>query len=443
MPFDNKVIWSEGMFIRAQHFQQDARYFERLVRSRVAMLRGYAWGLSELRLNRELLGISRFAVERASGAFEDGTPFAIPDDVEHPAPLQLPDNIRNAIVYLTLPIYQPGGFEAADGEAQTVTRYVATDAEVSDANVGGRSAAMVQVGRLRLRYALENSDRTGLLSIGLARIVEVRSDGTVVLDEDYIPPALDAQVSAVLSALLTEIVGLLNHRGESLAARLSGSGTGSSAETIDMLMLQSINRWQPVFTHLAQAMVVHPETVFQNLIALAGEIATWTSADHRPRAFPLYQHDRLQLSFAPVAAALRQSLSAVLDQSALPIPLVEHRYGIRVAKVTDRSIYAKYTFILTVQADVAVETLMRNFVGQVKIGPVEQIRELVNAALPGILLRALPTAPREMAHNSGKAYFELDRTNALWRSLATSNGIAIHVAGDYPGLAIELWAVKG
>jgi len=442
MPFDNKVIWSEGMFIRAQHFQQEARHVERLVRSRSTQLRGYAWGLAELRLNRELLGISRFAVERALGAFEDGTPFAVPDEAEHPAPLQLTENIRNTIVYLTLPIAQPGGFEAADGEVQTITRYVTTDAEVADANVGGRSAASIQVGRLRLRYALETSDRTGLLSVGLARILEVRSDGTVVLDEDYIPPALDIQVSPSLSALLTEIVGLLNHRGEALAARLAGSGTGSASETIDMLMLQSINRWQPVLTHLAQASVVHPETTFQNLISLAGEIATWTSADHRPRPFPAYQHDRLQLSFAPVAAALRQSLSAVLDQSALAIPLIEHRYGIRVAKISDRTIYAKYTFVLAVQADMAVETLARTFVGQVKIGPVEQIRELVNAALPGIPLRSLPTAPREMAHHSGKAYFELDRNHALWRSLANSSGMAIHVAGDYPGLQIELWAVK-
>ena len=34
MSFDDKVIWSEGMFIRAQHFQQEARHFERAVEQR-------------------------------------------------------------------------------------------------------------------------------------------------------------------------------------------------------------------------------------------------------------------------------------------------------------------------------------------------------------------------------------------------------------------------
>ena len=38
MSWDNKVVWSEGMFLRPQHFQQQDRYVEKLVRSRVAEL---------------------------------------------------------------------------------------------------------------------------------------------------------------------------------------------------------------------------------------------------------------------------------------------------------------------------------------------------------------------------------------------------------------------
>ena len=48
MPFNNKVIWKEGMFIRAQHFQQNGRYFESFVRGRVSGLRSYGWGITDL-----------------------------------------------------------------------------------------------------------------------------------------------------------------------------------------------------------------------------------------------------------------------------------------------------------------------------------------------------------------------------------------------------------
>src|SRR5690606_25987846 len=112
------------------------------------------------------------------------------------------------------------------------------DIELVDSTSAEPIGAPIGVGKLRLRYALESADRSGHLSIGLARIVEVRADNSVVLDDGYIPPLLDAQVSPVLSGLLTEIVGLLNHRGESLAARLTSGSVGTAGELTDTLMLQ-------------------------------------------------------------------------------------------------------------------------------------------------------------------------------------------------------------
>jgi type VI secretion system protein ImpJ len=206
-------------------------------------------------------------------------------------------------------------------------------------------------------------------------------------------------------------------------------------------MLQAINRWQPLFGHLAAA-GVHPETAFANLVSLTGELSTFARANHRPPPFPTYDHDDLQATFAPVVATLRQTLSAVLDRGALTIPLTQHRYNIRVADVPDRSIYSKYTFILVVRADMPAETLLRRLVGQVKAGPVEQIRELVNAALPGIRLRGLATPPRQIPYHTGKAYFELDRTSPIWKQIAAASALGIHVAGDFPGIELELWAVK-
>ena len=154
MSFDDKVIWSEGMFIRAQHFQQEARHFERQLRARTKALVPYGWGLTELRLNRELLSIGQFAVERAAGVFADGTPFSLPDDSLRLAPLMLNENVRNAVIYLTLPLTEPGGREVADAEAELTTRYTLAEIDVADANSSDLSAAPINVGKLRLRYGL-------------------------------------------------------------------------------------------------------------------------------------------------------------------------------------------------------------------------------------------------------------------------------------------------
>ena len=39
-------------------------------------------------------------------------------------------------------------------------------------------------------------------------------------------------------------------------------------------------------------------------------------------------------------------------------------------------------------------------------------------------------------------YFELDGSSPYWGKMTTSGGIAIHVSGEYPGLNMELWAIR-
>jgi type VI secretion system protein ImpJ len=447
MHWDNKVIWSEGMFLRAQHFQQFDRYVEKLVRGRADGVRSHAWGLIDVQINRDLLAIGKFAVVSCRGILEDGTPFSIPEDADHPPPLDLPENTRDCIVYLTLPARQPGGVEAASGSEETVARYSTTEYEASDTIAGAEAEAQIQVGKLRLRYALATADRTGYISLGAARIIEVRADRSVLLDDKYIAPCLNCAAQQPLAGFLAELHGLLHHRGEAVAARVAAPGAKGVAEIADFLLLQVVNRYEPLLAHYqAEAGVLHPELFYATCLEMAGELSTFTAREKRPAKFPPYKHDELQQSFAPVIAELRQALSAVLEQNALPIPLQERQYGVRVAVVQDRTLFNNAAFVLAVKADVQAELLRRNFVAQVKIGPVEQIAQLVNVALPGIAVRPLPVAPRQLPYHSGTVYFELDRAGPLWKQLQKpggSGGLALFVGGEFPGLEMELWAIKG
>ena len=141
-------------------------------------------------------------------------------------------------------------------------------------------------------------------------------------------------------------------------------------------------------------------------------------------------------------ASLRASLSVVLEQNAVPIPLESRKFGISVAIVNDRSLYSTAVFVLAARADIPTEDLRRRFPAQLKIGPVERIRELVTLQLPGVPVSPLPVAPRQIPFHAGFAYFELDQNTDLWDQLKSSGGLAMHVAGEFPGLAMEFWAVR-
>jgi len=100
-------------------------------------------------------------------------------------------------------------------------------------------------------------------------------------------------------------------------------------------------------------------------------------------------------------------------------------------------------FILAARADIPSEELRRRFPSQLKIGPVEKINELVNLQLPGVPVHPVPVAPRQIPFHAGFAYFELDQTSELWDQLTTAGGVGLHVAGEWPGLAMEFWAIRG
>src|SRR6201990_2932198 len=220
MTWSNRVVWLEGMFLRAQHFQQQDRWLETLIRDRTAFLRPHGWGLTEAAINRNLLAAGQFALANASGVFEDGTPFALPGETDQPVPLDLPETTRNALVYLVLPMRQAGSVEiTANGSAEG--RYEQRQFEAYDTHSGSPQPPEGEVGRLRLRYILETDNRAGYHAIALARVIEVGADRRVTLDEQWIPPALVCSAAAPLTGLLAELAGMLNQRGEALAARLT------------------------------------------------------------------------------------------------------------------------------------------------------------------------------------------------------------------------------
>jgi len=74
---------------------------------------------------------------------------------------------------------------------------------------------------------------------------------------------------------------------------------------------------------------------------------------------------------------------------------------------------------------------------------VDKIRDLVMAALPGVPVHPVPVAPRHIPFHAGFVYFELDQSNELWNQIRTSGEIAMFVSGDFPGLTMEFWAIRG
>jgi type VI secretion system protein ImpJ len=401
------------------------------------------WGLSEIEIDRADLRNGRFRVHKAAGAFPDGTPFAFPGgDADPPPPFDPAARARDTVVYLALPSPDPYVVQVAADGSPDEKRLAAADFEAADTHSGSPETARLVVGHLRLRLLAEDADRSGYQCIAIAKIREILPDRAIILDESFSPPVLSCRAAQPLSGFISELVGMLNQRTEELGARLTGGGSRGVAEQADFLLLQASNRWLPALRHWAGAAVIHPERLFETLVQMAGEFATFSESTRRPGIYPAYRHDDLQSSFAPVIADLRRSLSIVVGPGVTEIPLQEMRFGVRRGTLTDRTVLTGAAFYLVVRANVPGEALRRLFPAQVKIGAIEQIRELVNAAVSGINVRPLPVAPRQLPFLPDANYFELDRGSPHWAQMQNSAAFGIHVSSEFPGLKMELWAVR-
>ncbi|MDO6590555.1 type VI secretion system baseplate subunit TssK [Loktanella sp. D2R18] len=443
MSWESKVVWQEGLFLQPHHLQQQDRYLESLVAGVAANVAPYAWGLRELMLDDALLKLGKIAVKSCAGLTPDGAAFRIPQVDDHPPALDVPETVKNCVVYLAIPIRRDGTVEVdLSGAPQSASRYMPAEVEIMDSMGRGGRTVQMAVGKLRLRFALDVDDLDDQVVIPIARIVEVRSGKEIVLDHSFIPSCTDARAASPLHSFLRELEGLLSHRAEALAGRLSQNGAKGVAEISDFLLLIAVNKALPQVRHLLAIENAHPAVIFQFLVGLAGELSTFMTSEKLSSEFPIYCHDDLTRIFQPVFRELRQHLSAVLEQNAVSIPIAPRKYGISVAMIEDKSLLTSANFVLAAKASVPPESVRRHFPAQAKLGPVEEIRQLVNSALPGVELRPLPVAPRQIPYHAGVVYFELDSKSPYWSQMKTSGGLAVHVAGDFPDLEMELWAIR-
>jgi type VI secretion system protein ImpJ len=227
MTWRDRVIWTEGMFLQPQHFQQHDRHWEHQWRQRLQQAVAYAWGFAALSLDEASLTLGKVGLSSAQGLLPDGTAFSAPGGDAAPAALDIPADARNEIVVLAVTLQRPGVVETdAEGAAGAMgSRFLAAEVNVGDSNSQLDRDAALQIGRLNLRLMLQRDAGEGYATLGVARVVERRADNRVVLDPSFVPPLLHAPAHPVLDGYVRELCGLLNQRGEALAARLAASPT--------------------------------------------------------------------------------------------------------------------------------------------------------------------------------------------------------------------------
>lgn len=437
----NKVVWAEGMLLRQQQFQQQERYFEHLIQQHCLAFSRQHWGLLQLEIDSAYLPLNRISISRASGIFPDGTLFNIEQDAKLMSILQVPEGVYNKLVYLAIPCTSSQIAKISTTHSQSY-RYCTEAVDILDEHSTNSSSAQIEVAKLQIQVLLESDDLSQYIALPIARIKEISADRGICLDEEFIAPSLTCQTVPALSALVHELYTLLYHRMNLLGKRLSSSRVDSVSDLNEILLLQVVNRYVPLFEHLTKKSDLHPEQLYIYTVQLLGELTTFTSTDKVVETMPIYQHIDNQTVFQPIMAKLRNALHTVFEQAALRLPLTANELGIYWAVINETRLLDTADFILAVKAQIDPEQLQQHLPKQIKIAAIEQIHDLIASQVPGLKIERLPVAPPQMPYYAGFSYFTIKPEPNLWHKIKTSGGLAIYITGEYPGLEMSCWAIR-
>ncbi|MCK5727480.1 MAG: type VI secretion system baseplate subunit TssK [Thiotrichaceae bacterium] len=446
MSNESRILWTEGLFLCPQTFQQHDNFMLDNIESRVRPTEAYYWGIVELSIQESQLDNGIFSLKKCRGIFPDGTPFDISGNV---LDLNISKKVQNKTIYLAAGARQPGVQEVvveAEKAKKQTTRYVINETNVDDTHTIGNpvKTEQLQTGSLNFQLILADEPQNNFTQIALAFVNECDQNGFVKLSPAFIPPTLYSHAHPVIKNYIEMIQGQLSSRGEILANRLANPSTDGVSDTIDVNMLQIMNRHIPLFEFLRVEKKIHPKQLYIHALQLVGELSTFARKERRPLSYPEYIHDDLQLTFRKLFDDIHKYLQHSAIPKVLSIPLQaneEHHKTVHASTHLMHSVLTEHIrFVLAVSADIPLGDIQK----AVTIASnLEHLQDLVRTRTPGIPFGASPSVPREIPYHSTCVYFDLDTKSSHWQKVIDNCVINVHVDRDIPNLKVKVWAIRG
>lgn len=427
------------MFLSPQHFQQQERYIEGFAREYIAQLSPQSYGLTHLELDRSMLNNGKVLVRRAKGIFPDGTPFILRESLV----LDVPKNTNDKKVYLSLPVMRSGTVDVGE---KSRFRFRTVEHDVFDTSRENRDSMKLELGVLNIDLKIEGEELQDHTLLALIDIVEHKSDGTLVINQAFIPQCLHFGVSHYLTDCVSDIYAKVQYRARAISTRLEEDANNKSfqASMRDHLWLQLLGQWMPILEQWQHVPNVLTKNLYLDCLSMAGQMQGLEGK--MPKSFPAWDQNELYRIFSHVFSELQIYLREVqIDNVTIlnwDMQLFASRRLLRTV-VKDRSLYHQGRFVIAVSSSIGLSRLSEEFPKAIKLSGNSEIAGLVRNALSGVTLRHLPHAPSELKSRHDAAYFEVDTTSEFWQSMIKKEEpIALHVDEKIEDINIEFYVIR-
>ncbi|WP_286808045.1 type VI secretion system baseplate subunit TssK [Leclercia sp. UBA2479] len=439
-----RPLWSDGAFLAPQQFQQQARWDAHVADNVARMALAHPWGVLCAEFDDSALSLSRLNATRLAVRFADGT-LVDTDLADNLPPVCDVSAVGQESVelLLCLPLLSANGGNLDDGRDSARPRRWMSE-RVTVQELAGHERSDLAVLRHALTLRLSTQENSAYLTCPVARLTR-NTQGQWVRDAEFIPPLLSLEASPVLTGELRDLLHRLSARRKRLMSMRRESNERMAdfavADVSLFWLLNALNSAEPVLTELHQTPTRHPELLYRELARLAGSLLTF-SLEHNADDIPPYRHDAPERVFPPLFTLLDHLLEASLPSRVIAIALEQGEdQEIWRGKLHDARLREGADFYLSVRSSMPNHELQTRFPQLCKAGSHDDVSEVVNIALSGMVIKPLSHVPAAIPLRLENQYFALDLSTDAARAMLEAGNCTFYTPQSLGDVKLELFAV--
>ncbi|MDR0702777.1 MAG: type VI secretion system baseplate subunit TssK [Zoogloeaceae bacterium] len=449
MSKSRRVLWGGGLFLRPQHFQQQALFIDNAIAETLQSAQRHAWGLARIELDTGALYTGNIRLEALDVVFRDGSRFYAPD--KEPVPLSrnlrdVPQVNAETTLYACLPHLNTYGGNTVSGNDSVPSarpaRYRNAHRKATDLYTNAIETD-ITVLELDVRLMLEEENRDGYDSVPIARLAK-DATGQWRVVEDYIPPMVTVSASPPLRGAIQRLLDILMAKSVTLSGtqreRARNVMGYSSSDIASFWLLHTVNSNFALFNHLLKAEPLHPEELYLALARLCGELLTFSTI-YKLSDLPAYCHDELAKTFPKLDKMVRELLDTVVSTRYVIIPLTMPKPSFHIGRLESTNLIENADFYLSVRGDMPVARIIEEVPAQYKVGSPDDVDKILHSAMPGVNLQPMQQTPTALPVHAGNHYFALEARGDIYKRMLQSRSICIYTPKSLANLEIELIGV--
>lgn len=439
-----RPLWNDGAFLAPQQFQQQARWDAHVADTVSRMVLAHSWGVLCAEFDDGALTLARLNATRLAVRFADGTLVDTELADNLPPVCDLSAVTQESVEVLAcLPLLSANGGNLDDGRDSVRPRRWQSE-RVTVQELAGHERSELAVLRYALTLRLSTQENSAWLTCPVAKLIR-NAQGQWIFERSFIPPLLALSASPTLVSELGDLLHRLQARRKRLMAMRRESNERMAdfavADVSLFWLLNALNSAEPVLTELYQSPSRHPELLYRELSRLAGSLLTF-SLDHNVDDIPCYRHDMPETVFPPLFTLLDQLLEASLPSRVIAITLEQgDDREIWRGKLHDARLREGADFYLSVRSSMPNHELQTRFPQLCKAGSHDEVSEVVNIALSGMVIKPLSHVPAAIPLRLENQYFALDLSSDAARTMLEAGNCTFYTPESLGEVKLELFAV--